>query len=190
MKTRTILVPLIVFALLGFTNTGSGAVELFLKIDGITGESGDGGHPGEIDVQSFSFGVSQHGAALAGLGTGSPSKSDFQSLTVYKKIDKSSPLLMLACGVGKLAVTGGAGSPTVTLSFRDMTRQNIPEFFQIVMSNVFISSFTEGNVMSDDGTPLEAVSFNFTRVEFRYTPNVQGAAVIKTGFDVKANKGS
>ena len=42
------------------------AVDYFLKIDGIEGESADSKHPKEIQVLSFSFGESQSGTMAFG----------------------------------------------------------------------------------------------------------------------------
>jgi type VI secretion system secreted protein Hcp len=46
------------------------AVDFFLKIDGIDGESKDSKHKGEIDIESFSWGATQTGTSHAGGGSG------------------------------------------------------------------------------------------------------------------------
>ena len=46
------------------------AFDAFLKIDGIEGESTDKTHPGEIEIQSFSWGVSNTASGGAGGGGG------------------------------------------------------------------------------------------------------------------------
>ena len=46
------------------------AVDYFLKIDGIDGESPDSKHAGDIDLESFSWGATQTGAHSFGGGGG------------------------------------------------------------------------------------------------------------------------
>ncbi len=43
-------------------------VPYFLKIEGIAGESTDAKHKGEIEVESFSWGVSQSASPSPGVG--------------------------------------------------------------------------------------------------------------------------
>lgn len=186
MKTRNSLL-VTALALATFTMSARGAVDFFLKIDGIQGESIFTGHVNEIDVQSFSWGMSQGGVKFAGQ-TGSPAKSNFNTMTFFKTIDKASPVLMLACALGTIP---GIASPTATVSFFDDSRKVNQEFFQIVLSNVAVADLTEGVAQGSSGgdAPVESVSLNFTKIEFKYTPDAQGAAVIHAGYDVKANKG-
>src|SRR5262245_7006243 len=76
------------------------AVDFFLKIEGIDGESTDDKHKGEIDIQSFSWGVTNTGSHGAG-GGGGTGKSVFQDLHFTTHVNKSSPKLMLACATGE-----------------------------------------------------------------------------------------
>ena len=75
------------------------AVDLFLKIDGIQGESKDAKHANEIDVDAFSWGetnvVSNAGG---GRGAGKVAMQDFH---FTKRLDTASPMLFLACASGK-----------------------------------------------------------------------------------------
>jgi len=79
--------------------------DAFLLLDGIKGESNDAKHKGEIDVRSFSWGVAQTGAGHTGMGSGA-GKADFQDLQIVKTVDKSTPLLKLACASGKHITKG------------------------------------------------------------------------------------
>jgi len=76
------------------------ASDMFLKLDGIKGESTDDKHKDEIEISSFSWGASSHssiGSASTGGGVGKASFSDF---TFTKKVDMSSPKLALLAGRG------------------------------------------------------------------------------------------
>ena len=72
------------------------AVDMFLKIDGVKGESEDQAHTQEIDVFSWSWGMSNSGSAHVGGGAGS-GKVNVQDLSVTKYIDSSSAKIMLSC---------------------------------------------------------------------------------------------
>ncbi|HYN78560.1 MAG TPA: type VI secretion system tube protein Hcp, partial [Lamprocystis sp. (in: g-proteobacteria)] len=72
------------------------AVDMFLKLEGVTGESQDKTHTGEIDVLAWSWGLSQSGTFHTG-GGGGAGKVNVQDLSFTKYIDKSSPNLMLYC---------------------------------------------------------------------------------------------
>src|SRR5919108_4062049 len=75
------------------------AVDLFLKLDGIQGESLDKAHKGEIELESFSWGESN--AAPPAGGGGGAGKVQIQDLHVVAHVNKASPSLVLACATGK-----------------------------------------------------------------------------------------
>ena len=75
------------------------AVDFFLKLDGIDGESVDDKHKGEIEITSWSWGVNQ--TSHAGGGGGGAGKSVPLDFTFGHRIDKASPKLMLACATGQ-----------------------------------------------------------------------------------------
>jgi type VI protein secretion system component Hcp len=149
------------------------AIDAFMKFDGINGEM----QTGEIPLQSFSWGVSNsssgaNGGAGNGEGGGKTSFHDFSFTSV---VGKQSPQLF------ESAVNGGR-IVTATLTINDKV-----EPITLKFTEVFISSYklTEGAIKLSEGAiklsegfvpavqlgaPMEAVSFNFTKVEF----NVRG----------------
>ena len=76
------------------------AVDMFLKLDGIKGESKDHKHKDEIHIESFSWGMNQTGATAPAAAAG-PARSASTTSRVTKFVDKSSPALMLHCCNGK-----------------------------------------------------------------------------------------
>ena len=76
------------------------ASDYFLEIDGIKGESKDDKHKGQIDIDSFSWGLSQSGLTRGG-GGGGAGKATFQDIHFTKSVDSSSPVLFLSCASGK-----------------------------------------------------------------------------------------
>lgn len=76
------------------------AVDYFLKLDGIAGESTDDKHKGEINLDSFSWGVSQTAARGGGGGAGT-GKAVFQDFHFTMRASKASPQLFLATASGR-----------------------------------------------------------------------------------------
>src|SRR5258705_2460805 len=77
------------------------ASDIFMKIDGIPGESTDHAHPNEIEVSSYSWRESNAGAHFAtGSGAGA-GKVSMQDLHFTAHVSKASPSLMLHCATGQ-----------------------------------------------------------------------------------------
>src|SRR6476469_797007 len=73
------------------------AVDIFLKIKGVDGESSDDKHKKAIDVLAWSWGMSNSGSAQVGGGAGA-GKVNVQDLSFTKYIDSAtSPLMLAAC---------------------------------------------------------------------------------------------
>jgi len=64
------------------------ASDIFAKIGDIKGESVDSKHKDEIEVLSFSWGVTNPGSISPG-GGGGAGKATFQDLTIVHNIDKA-----------------------------------------------------------------------------------------------------
>jgi type VI secretion system secreted protein Hcp len=154
--------------------------DAFLKIDGIKGESQDDKHKGEIDIMSFSWGLSNAGEVTgSGIGSG---KVSFQDIHFVKKTDASSPLLMLNCA-------GGNHIKEANFVVRKAGGTQL-EYLKIKLTDVLISSLKPGG--SAGALPTEQLSINFSKVEMTYQPQgadgkAQGGPIL-AGFDVKANK--
>ena len=79
------------------------AFDAFLKIDGIDGESTDDAPEGEIEVFSFSWGVTQTGTTGGGGGSGA-GKASSKDIPFTQRTSKASPLLFKACATGRAHV--------------------------------------------------------------------------------------
>src|SRR6266404_9231650 len=75
------------------------ASDIFAKIGDIKGESLDAKHKDEIEVLSFSWGVTNAGGVASGSGGGA-GKATFQDLSIVHPLDKASPKLLEACATG------------------------------------------------------------------------------------------
>src|SRR5258708_6839256 len=76
------------------------AVDFFLKVDGVDGESSDSKHKGWIDIESWSFSEAQTGTHSGG-GGGGAGKVAMQDFTFTTKVSKASPKLFLSCATGE-----------------------------------------------------------------------------------------
>jgi len=137
--------------------------DFFLKIDGVDGESKDEEHSGEIDIVSFSYGVSQPSSAHSGGGSG-VSKASFSDFTVMKQVDKTTPVLMKKCA-------GGDHFATVVFTARRAGGEKVT-YQTITLSNAMITSYQKSG--SDGGSlPHESVSFSYDKIEDVYTPQTE-----------------
>ena len=77
------------------------AMSIFARIGTIKGESHDARHRDEIDVLSWSWGVSQSGTTGHAGGGAGAGKASFHDFNFTHHVDKASPLLMRACATGQ-----------------------------------------------------------------------------------------
>jgi type VI secretion system secreted protein Hcp len=134
------------------------ALDMFMSIDDLKGESVDKVKAGQIDVLAWSWGVSNSGSAHQGGGAGA-GKANVQDLSFTKYIDKSSPDLLLASCNGKhfkeakLVVRKAGEKPL--------------EYLTITMNEVLITSVSTGGSGGEDRL-TENVTLNFAQVKVEY----------------------
>lgn len=158
------------------------AVDFFLKLDGIDGESQDSKHKGEIDVESWSWGESQAGSHAGG-GGGGAGKVSMQDFHFVMKVNKSSPKLLLACATGEHI-------KKATLVCRKAGKEQ-QEYLKITLTDLLVSSFQTGGSEGSSTLPVDQISLNYTKIEYEYKEQkVDGTlgGAIKAGYDLKANK--
>jgi type VI secretion system secreted protein Hcp len=157
------------------------ASDIFAKIGDIKGESTDTKHKNEIDVLSWSWGVSQTGTMAHGSG-GGEGKASFHDFNFTHHIDKASPLLMKACATGQ-----HISEATITVRKAGKGQQ---EYLVIKMSDVLVTSVAM-SVVADESTTTENVTLQFAKVDLEYKPQKPDgslAAGIQFKYDVKASK--
>ena len=158
------------------------AVDYFLKIATIEGESTDDKHKNEIDVLSWSWGETQSGSSAFG-GGGGAGKVSMQDFHFVMNVNKASPKLMLACANGEHIADA-------MLVCRKAGKEQ-QEYLKIKFSNLLISSYQTGG-SAGDVVPVDQISFNFSKIEFEYHPqDAKGGLgpMIKHHWDLKINKG-
>jgi type VI secretion system secreted protein Hcp len=158
------------------------AVDMFLKINGVDGESQDDKHKKEIDVLAWSWGLSNSGSAHVGGGAGA-GKVNVQDVSFTKYVDSASPKLMLAC-------CAGSHYDEATLTVRKAGGDNPVEYIKLKLQEVFVSAVSTGGSGGEDRL-TENVTLNFGKFNLDYTPqDAKGAAgtAIPAGWDIAANK--
>ena len=156
------------------------AVDMFIKIGALKGESKDHKHKEEIDVLAWSWSMSNSGSAHVGGGAGS-GKVNVNDLSFTHYIDKTSTELMLAACNGK-------HFPDALLTVRKAGEKPV-EYLKIKMTDVLITSVSTGGSGGEDRL-TENVSLNFAKVGVDYTPQKQDGSEDKTltmGWDISAN---
>ena len=160
------------------------AIDMFLKIDGIDGESTDDKHKNEIAILSYAWGETQPapigGTGGAGAGAG---KIAMQDLHFSMPVNKASPKLFLACAKGEhfrsavLTVRHTGASPTEFLKWR--------------FTDVLISSYQTAGDVATGALPADRASLKFGKIEVEYSPvkpDGTPGTPVKAGWDIVANK--
>jgi type VI secretion system secreted protein Hcp len=154
----------------------------FLKIEGIEGASANVAHKGEIDVQSWSWGLSQTlGAPHTGGGGGGAGRPVFQDMHFTALISQASPKLFLSCASGThhkdAQLTGSRG-------------EKFTEFLTYKMTDVVVTSVQDGDT-AGASLPVEQFSLGYATIEVSFrSQGAKGEALppVTAGFDVRHNK--
>ena len=157
-------------------------VDYFLKIEGVDGESTDDKHKGEIELESWSFGGSNAGSFSSG-GGGGTGKVALQDFNFVKKADKASAKLFTSCCTGEHL-------KSVTLTCRKAGKEQ-QEFLVVVLTSAIVSSFQTGGAAGSDIIPMDQVSLNFAKIEYKYKEQKADGSLggeIVGGWDVTLNK--
>jgi len=154
--------------------------DIFLKLNGIEGESQDCTHKGEIEIQEWGWEVGQFSNMHSGSGGGA-GKCTIDDLHFEHYIDKSSPNLLQYCLTGKhiseavLTIRKAGGSPL--------------DYLKITLEEIIITHVQPIGCLGMH-SPIERIALSFSRVRMDYIPqNAQGTAMgmVSMGYDIKAN---
>ncbi|HTM76531.1 MAG TPA: type VI secretion system tube protein Hcp [Devosia sp.] len=156
------------------------AVDYFLKITDIKGESKDEKHPDEIQISSFSYGVTNTGSMGAGGGGGS-GKAAFNDVHCVAQSSIASPLLLLSCA-------NGTHHSEATLVARKSGGDKL-EYLKVTLKDVLVSSYQTGG-SGGDVIPMDQFALNFTSIKIDYLPQDakgKGGGATTAGWDLKKN---
>ena len=134
------------------------AVDMFLKLSDIKGESLDEGHRDWIQVESFSWGATN--ALAAGRGGAAAGKVSLQDFHFVQRVNKASPLLMQAA-------CSGEHIPEGTLAVSRKAGEKQQDYLIVKLTDILVSSYQTGGSSGSD-VPMEQVSLNFSKVVVEY----------------------
>ena len=157
------------------------AADIFAKLGDIKGESLDSKHKDEVEVLSWSWGVSQTGGIGQGAGGGA-GKANFNDFSFTHRLDKASPNLLKACATGE-----HIKEATITARKAGKGQQ---EFLIIKMNDLIVTSVALSST-DDTAAASESVALRFAKVAFEYKPQkLDGSldAGVHFKYDIKANK--
>ena len=160
------------------------AIDVYLQIDGIKGESADSVHKDWIECKSVQWEVLQPKSATASSAGGhTAERTEHKDIVISKLADLATPLLLQNCSSGKTI-------PKAKFEFlrADGQGERI-KYFEIELENVLISSVAPqvqpGDILS------ESVSIKYSKVKWKYTQQKVGGGSggnTSGGWDLSANK--
>ena len=135
------------------------AVDTYLKLDGIDGESTAQGHEKWIEVESFSFGASH-------LANG---QTQLSEVVITQPIDSSSPQEFAALVGGKPIATG-------ILDLVTSASGEPQKLFEYTFSDILLSGITFSG--SFGGNPVESLTFDYSKIKLQaFAQNDQGETI-------------
>ena len=160
------------------------AIDVYLQIDGIKGESTDDKHKDWIECKSVDWKVSQPKSATASTGGGhTAERCEHTELTISKLADLATPLLLQNCSSGKTLAKA-----KLEFMRADGQGERI-KYFEIELENVLIGVVSpwvgEGDILNEN------VGLKYSKVKWKYIQQkVGGGAGGNTsgGWDLATNK--
>jgi type VI secretion system secreted protein Hcp len=160
------------------------AIDAYLQIDGIKGESADSAHQGWIELTSAHWGVTQpRSATVSTSGGHSAERCEHRTLSFSKLVDLASPILMQHCSMGKTI-------SKAKIEFMRADGDGKPiKYYQVELENVMLSHMDQ--VMRDGGMLHDEIGLRFSKVKWSYTQQrIGGGSCGSTagGWDLASNK--
>ena len=162
--------------------------DYFLKIDGVQGESTAKGEEGAIELDAFSWGLSNRVAATGGAGGARAGRAQFTGFTFGAVSTKASPQLMSFCASGKHI-------KEAVLSARKAGEVPV-EFMKIKFTDVLVSSYQQSAASAmqefENNTPMDQVTLNFAKILFQWISQTPGGGLGEptlAGFDLEKDEG-
>ena len=160
------------------------AIDVYLQIDGIKGESADSGHEDWIEVKSVNWEVLQPKSATASTGGGhTAERTEHRDIVISKLADLSTPLLLQNCSSGKTL-------PKAKIEFLRADGQGERvKYFEIELENVLISgvapSVDQGDILTEE------LRLKYSKVKWKYTQQKVGGGSggnTSGGWDLSTNR--
>lgn len=159
------------------------AIDVYLQIDGIKGESGDDQHKGWIECESVNWSLTQPRSATASTSGGhTAERAELSDVTLHKMADLASPILAQTCAMGKTI-------PKAKFEFfrADGDGKRV-KYYEVELENVIVAHVAQGVAA---GGMTESIGLKFAKVKWRYTQQrIVGGAGGNTagGWDLATNR--
>jgi len=144
------------------------AVDMFIKIGDIKGESVDAKHKDEIDVLAWSWGGSQSGTTHMGSGGGA-GKVNVQDLSITKWVDKATPILFKT-------MCEGSHIKEIVLTVRKAGGKPV-EYLKLTLIDTIITSLSTGGSGGEDRL-TENLTINFAKFKLDYVPQKEDGSAL------------
>lgn len=169
--------------------------DIFVKLDGIDGESTVKGHENETVVLSYEQGIDLPAPPLAGGGAGA-GRPTFSGVRFRKPLDKGSVPLLLACA-------SGLHIREARFTFR--RTETALDFYKVRLDEVLVThivqragtgaqyplSFDALTAGADSAGFLDEVTLSYAKIQWEYQPVGPGggpAPPVKGGWDLRLNR--
>lgn len=157
------------------------AVDYFLKLDGVEGESADEKHKKQIQIMSFSWGASNV-SSVAGTGGSGAGKANLSDFSIMTNFDKSTPELFknltkgthFKTGTMEAVKSGADGKPYLKVDFKEL----------------FCTSL---QIAASSEVPSVSISFSYNEMKIDYYAQNEQGNLVSTGavtYNLKENKTS
>lgn len=157
------------------------SVDMFMKVEGASGESQDANHKGWTDIDSFTWGATQPSTIASGGGAGA-GKVSFHDLNVIAKLDKCYPAMLKHCATGK-----HLGQVEISLCKAGGSQI---EFTKITLTDAMVTNVTVSGANASE-TVMANYSFQAGKIKTQYWEQTnQGGkgAESQMGFSIKENR--
>lgn len=124
-------------------------VDMFLKLDGVDGESPDPQHKGEIQIEGFRLSAVSPRDSFTNQAAGAVRMSH---MTIRAKVDKSTPKLFTK-------IAKNEKIPTAVLSCRKAGKEQF-EYFKVTLSEVLVVKVQAGDLGADAGDVVPLCEFD------------------------------
>ena len=157
-------------------------IDIYLKLDGIPGDSTADRHAGEIVVLSYRTDIEAKFAAHLG-GGGGAGKAEFSGVQFRKRLDKASVALLLACASGRHIASGRF---TFTRASADSKA-----FYTVTLEDVLVAHISQAVGGVDSAPSEEEVTLQCRRIRWAFSsqnPDGSQAPPITGGWDMGTNQ--
>ena len=153
------------------------AINAYMKVEGVTGQSKASGKSGWIDIESFSFGVSQNVHPGQHGEDKHSGKADFSTVTINKVVDKSSTEFFVNCAKGHVF-------SKVKLVYDKPTKGGKQEeYFYLELEQAIIAN---SSYAGSSEHPSESLSISFDKIKMGYKPEKDDGSLdgwVEKGYD-------